>query len=173
MGAVARPRSQHELIRLKVCPSLTVIHFLAHADYQAVSSAGLAEAQRKTATQYILPSGRLLLDAYFFMYCGSLDNEVRRREHAETSSPFRRSHFSTESERRISYVFINIILHYLNLKISFSRRKDTTFFTQFQIISQKSYYLSLLFLLRYQALPVLIKFLHTNVKKIRRCHFPL
>ena len=51
LGAVARPRSQHELIRLKVCPSLTVIHFLAHADYQAVSSAGLAEAQRKTATQ--------------------------------------------------------------------------------------------------------------------------
>ena len=65
-----------------------------------------------------LPSGRLYMELNSLCTLRDyLDNEVHRRKHAEISGSIFRSHFSVESERRISHVFISITLHYLNLVV--------------------------------------------------------
>ena len=71
---------------------------------------------RKNGHSVNLPSGRLYMELNSLCTLWDyLNNEVHRREHAEVSGSIFRSHFSAESERRISHVFISVTLHYQNL----------------------------------------------------------
>ena len=89
--------------------------------------------------------------AYFLMYLWDyLDNEVHRREHAEISGSIRRSHFSAESERRISHIFIRVTLHYLNLYCLKQRDKGKAFSRHGKIFTQNFCVSQLFFVLLHQ-----------------------